>query len=105
MTEQKELPQIDFTTFVLSLASSVQIQLGLVPDPTTQKTIKNFAMAKQTIDLLDILKEKTKGNLNEQEEKLFGDLLYSIRMQYVSMTKGGTSTDPAETPQAKVEDK
>lgn len=83
----KDYPKIDFTTFLLSLASSVQIQLGLVPDPTSKQISKNFPMAQQTIDLLDILKEKTKGNLNAQEEKLFEDLLFNLRMQYVALTK------------------
>ena len=77
------LPQIDFSTFVLSLNSSVLVQLGLIEDPATGQKSKNLPMAKQTIDLLSMLEEKTKGNLTEQEENILKNLLYELRMLYV----------------------
>lgn len=77
------LPQIDFSTFVLSLNSSVLVQLGLIEDPATGQKSKNLPMAKQTIDLLSMLEEKTKGNLNEQEANILKNLLYELRMLYV----------------------
>ena len=64
------LPEIDFTHFILSLSSSVLIQLGEIQDPFTQKSAKNLPSAKQTIDLIGMLKEKTKGNLTPEEEKI-----------------------------------
>lgn len=77
------LPQIDFSTFVLSLNSSVLVQLGLIDDPATGQRSKNLPMAKQTINLLSMLEEKTKGNLNEQEANILKNLLYELRMLYV----------------------
>ena len=77
------LPEIDFTNFVLSLSTSALIQLGDVPDPFTQKTDKNLPLAKQTIDLIGMLKEKTKGNLSSEEGKVVEYVLYDLRMRYV----------------------
>jgi hypothetical protein len=77
------LPQIDFSTFVLSLNSSVLVQLGLIEDPATGQKGKNLPMAKQTIDLLSMLEEKTQGNLSEQEANILKNLLYELRLLYV----------------------
>lgn len=76
--------EINFSTFVLSLASSVQINLGLIPHPATNKPELNLTSAKQTIDILGMLDEKTKGNLNPNEDRLFKQVLFELRMQYVS---------------------
>jgi hypothetical protein len=77
------LPKIDFSTFVLSLNSSILVQLGLIEDPVAGQKSKNMAMAKQTIDLLSLLEEKTKGNLTEQEENILKNILYELRLLYV----------------------
>lgn len=77
--------ELNFTTFVLSLASSVQIALGIVPNPLTQKVEKHLASAKQTIDILGILQEKTKGNLADDENKLLQQVLYELRVQYLEV--------------------
>jgi hypothetical protein len=80
------LPPIDFPTFVLSLATSAQVHLGAVPNPTTGKEERNLGMAKETIDLLAILKDKTKGNLTDEEERLFEHVLYDLRMMYIEQS-------------------
>ena len=82
-SQEGPLPEIDFTNFILSLSTSAFIQLGEVPDPFTQKTNKNLPLAKQTIDLIGMLKEKTKGNLSPEEEKVIEYVLYDLRMRYV----------------------
>lgn len=82
-SEMKDMPPINFITFVLSLASSVQFHLGLIPNPTTGKLEVSLPMAKQTIDVLDMLQEKTKGNLDEHESRLIEQLLYELRLQYL----------------------
>lgn len=82
-----QMPPLNFAAFIYSLASSALIHLGQVPDPVTQKTAKNLQLAKQTIDILGLLKEKTKGNLDDDEEQLFKNLLYELRMKYVSQGK------------------
>ncbi|MBI5299647.1 MAG: DUF1844 domain-containing protein [Deltaproteobacteria bacterium] len=81
------MPQIDFTTFILSLASSVQVHMGAVPDPTTKTTTKNLTMAQQTIDIINLLSEKTKGNLTAEEGKILEQVLYSLRMQFIEANK------------------
>ncbi len=79
------LPEITFSSFIISLSSSAFIYLGEMPDPTTGQTAKNLPLAKQTIDLLGLLREKTRGNLLEEEERLFEHLLYDLRMRYVKV--------------------
>lgn len=88
--EQDHSPQdfeINFPTFILSLASSVQISLGLIPHPQTKKAEVNLIAAKQTIDILGMLEEKTKGNLNADEANILKQILFELRMQYVECSK------------------
>lgn len=77
------LPPLDFTTFILSLSSSVLMNLGLVENPVTKKTEKELPVAKQTIDLIELMQEKTKGNLSEDESGLLVNVLHELRMLYV----------------------
>ena len=81
------LPEINFTNFIFSLSTSALIQLGEIQDPLTQQQqAKNLPLAKQTIDLIGMLKEKTKGNLTPDEERLIESALYDLRMRYVKAT-------------------
>ena len=82
-TEADPSIPIDFTTFVLSLSSSAAYHLGLAPHPESNDTCANLPMAKQTIDILALLQEKTKGNLNGEEERLLAEILYNLRMTFV----------------------
>jgi hypothetical protein len=77
------VPEITFSTFVYSLSTSVLVHLGEIPEPITEKIDKNLPLAKQTIDILGILQEKTKGNLTHEEENLLDSFLYDLRMRYV----------------------
>ncbi|WP_456324730.1 DUF1844 domain-containing protein [Desulfonauticus submarinus] len=81
--KELHLPKVDFSTFIISLSSSALVHLGEVPEPESGKTQPNLDLAKQTIDVLGILEEKTKGNLTVQEEKLLRDVLFDLRMKYV----------------------
>ncbi len=81
--EEGPLPEIDFKNFILSLSTSALIQLGEIQDPFTQKVNKSLPLAKQTIDLIGMLKEKTKGNLSPEEGKIVEYVLYDLRMKYV----------------------
>ena len=83
------LPDIDFSTFVLSLASSALMHLGEIPDPTSGAKSKDLPLAKQTIDIVAMLHEKTKGNLDAAEENLLQSVLYDLRVKYVDAQKGG----------------
>ncbi|HEY8076722.1 MAG TPA: DUF1844 domain-containing protein [Labilithrix sp.] len=81
------LPPIDFATFTLSLAHSARMHLGEEPNPETNKVETNFAVAKQNIDILAMLEDKTKGNLSGDEERLLAQVLFDLRMRYVERTK------------------
>lgn len=85
--KKSESAVIDFTTFILSLASSIQIHLGLIENPATKKIDADMVAARQTIDILSLLKEKTKGNLSDEEERLLDYVLYDLRMKFVEMSK------------------
>jgi hypothetical protein len=82
-TKSYTLPKIDFSTFVLSLNSSALVQLGLIEDPASGEKTKNLPLAKQTIDLLAMLEDKTRGNLTRDEDNILKSLLYELRMLYV----------------------
>lgn len=78
------LPRIDFATFVLSLAASAMMHLGQMPGPDGEKRERaDLAMAQQTIDTLEMLLEKTRGNLDADEERLLQSVLYEVRMSFV----------------------
>lgn len=86
--EEKPPPDIDFSTFIFSLSTAAQFHLGDVSDPGTGESHENLPMAKQTIDILGMLENKTKGNLTDPEAKLLEGLLYSLRMRYIEKTRG-----------------
>jgi hypothetical protein len=77
----------DFKFFVTTLALQTSIALGRVPNPTTNKIEEDLNQAKLIIDTLGMLKEKTKGNLTDEETELLDNLLYELRMQYASKNK------------------
>ena len=77
------LPKIDFATFIISLNSSALVQLGVLDDPTTGEKSKNLPVAKQTIDVLGMLEEKTQGNLSADEANMLKSILYDLRLLYV----------------------
>jgi hypothetical protein len=85
------LPTIDFATFILSLSHSALMHLGEAPHPDTNKVEANLPLAKQNIDLLGLLDEKTKGNLTGDEERLLAQVLFDLRMRYVERSKGAAS--------------
>lgn len=78
-----DYPPITFTNFVLSLSTSALFHFGDFPDSEGGKAQKNLPAAKQTIDILDMINEKTKGNLNENENSLIQGVLYELKMRYV----------------------
>lgn len=80
-------PPVDFPTFVLSLASSAAYHMGGFQDPVSGKTSVNLDLAKQSIDILAILEEKTKGNLTGDEQKLLTNSLYDLRLNFVEALK------------------
>ena len=87
--EAGDLPKPDFAGFLISLGSSAFVHMGLVPDPETGKTrTPNLAIARQTIDMIELLEEKTRGNLSDDEVSLLRNLLTDLRMRFVSASRG-----------------
>ncbi len=78
--------KITFDNFIMSLAQTAYVQLGIIEDPFNKQKSKELKDAKNTIDLIEMLKEKTKGNLTEEEQKLIEDVLYDLRMKYLYET-------------------
>ena len=83
----ERLPPVDFVTFVLSLYHSARMHLGDAPDPEGGSTRVELPLARQTIDLVGLLQEKTRGNLTGEEERIVGQALYDLRMRYVEVAK------------------
>src|SRR5215472_15906225 len=81
------LPSVDFTTFILSLSHSALMHLGEAANPETNEVAKNLPLARQTIDLIGMIEEKTKGNLTGNEERLIGQILFDLRMRCVELEK------------------
>jgi hypothetical protein len=105
---KQSLPEIDFATFVLSLASNALVHLGELPEPgegggdgegggvsededadiSTSARERNLPLARQTIEILAMLEQKTRGNLDAAEANLLGGVLYDLRMKFVDAAKG-----------------
>ncbi len=87
--EEDMPPQTDFKFFVTTLAIQATIFMGVMVNPATNQKEENLPQAKFIIDTLDMLKNKTKGNLDKEEETLLDNVLYELHMQYVAKEKGG----------------
>ena len=85
--DKPRIPEASFSLFISSLVTQALISLGEVKNPFSEKSEKNLDQAKFTIDTLDIIKEKTKGNLAEDEAKLLDTALYDLRMRYIEKSK------------------
>ncbi len=78
-------PGINFSTFLFSLNSSALYNLGVVECPDTGEKVVNLTIAKQTIDIIGMLQEKTIGNLSIEEANLIKNILHDLRMMYVNI--------------------
>ncbi|MFQ5927334.1 MAG: DUF1844 domain-containing protein [Terriglobia bacterium] len=78
-------PKMDFRTLLLSLSTSAMYQLGLVGDPNAPPPPPDFDAARQTIDMIAVLEEKTRNNLSSDEKQLLQQVLYELRMAYVGL--------------------
>ena len=88
-TQEDYFPEVTFSSFVLSLSTTVMYHLGDFPDPATNKAEKNLAAAKQTIDMLNMIKIKTAGNLDTDEKDLLEGILYELMLRYVKEMEAG----------------
>lgn len=85
--EQEPLPEINFSTFIISLSTQALMHLGEIPNPLSGKSETDTPVAKQTIDILGMLEAKTRGNRDAGEERLIEDVLFDLRMKYVEAVK------------------
>lgn len=88
MAEERKSNML-FMSLVLSLSQAAMQQMGKVTNPLTGKIERNLEQAKVTIDMMEMLKERTKGNLVKEEEKLISETLATLQLNYVDEVKKG----------------
>jgi len=81
--------EVTFSSLVLMFGTTALVQLGVAPNPGSGQKTPDLVQAKQIIDLLGVLQEKTKGNLSAEESGLLDSLLFDLRMRYLEATKPG----------------
>lgn len=98
--DEKKLYEIQFVQLIFSLKTSAIMQLGKIANPLTGKIERNLNEAKYTIDMLNMIKEKTKGNLTSDEQKIIDDAVFELQMNYIDEVKkdeeGKKETKPKE---------
>ena len=95
-SKRHRVQPITFSSFVISLSTATLVHFGEMHDPITGKKERNLFLARQNIDLLGMLKEKTKGNLTSDEEQLIDDALFKLRMRYVELCKQEQAAEQTE---------
>ena len=85
--EQEPPPELNFSTFVISLSTQALMHLGEIGNPISGNAETDVPMAKQMIDILVMLRDKTRGNLDPNENRLMEDILFDLRMKYVEAVK------------------
>jgi hypothetical protein len=87
MTDAPNQGPVDFGTFVLSLGSSALVHLGEIQHPDSSEAKENLLVARQVIDLLAMLEDKTRGNLTPEEARFLSDLLADLRLKFVEKNR------------------
>ena len=87
--DASQLPPADFTMLVTMFSTQAMVSLGIVPSPDSGKPEPNLPLAKHFIDLLGVLKDKTRANLTGHESNLLEGSLHELRMAYVELSKPG----------------
>jgi hypothetical protein len=95
--ERPQLPPVDFSAFIAELGTTALAYLGGFQNPETKEILVDLEMAKRTIDTIDLLKEKTEGNLTAPESNLLDNTLYNLRMTYIRMANNPPSPPTPET--------
>lgn len=90
------LPPVEFTTFIGNLASTAYAYMGGIRDPKTKKPVVQLDLAKHTIDTIEMLQEKTRGNLTAPEKNFFENTLYNLRMTYIRMVNNPSTEEKTE---------
>lgn len=98
--EKTGVPEASFPSLILTLAAGALQHMGLIESPVTKKREKNLKLAKHTVDTLGMLKKKTKGNLQKEEEKLLDELVHDLRVKYVRAKGKGDMKESKDEEQA-----
>lgn len=98
-TQNPHESQTSFLAFVMSLATTAAVHFGDIEDPSLGSTQRNLPAAAQMIDLLAMLQQKTKGNLDAEEQRFLDQVLYELRMRYVSVMQEGDGTSEQSAPE------
>ena len=85
--ENPPLPEVNFSSLIFSLSSSALLHIGEIADPQTGQKRVDLPMAKHSIDIISMLKDKTKGNLDDEEQKFIDSILTDLRLRYVKAVK------------------
>ena len=101
--ERPQLPPVDFSAFIAELGTTAFAYLGGLQNPETKEVFVDLEMAKRTIDTIDLLKEKTKGNLTAPESNLLDNTLYNLRMTYIRIANNPPSPSTPETSESESE--
>jgi len=104
MAEEPKLNML-FMSIVLSLSQAAMQHMGKITNPLTGKIDRNLEQAKVTVDMLEMLKEKTKGNLVKDEEKLINETLATLQLNYVDEAKKGEEEKKEEKEEKQEEQK
>ena len=83
MPGETPLPEVTFLTFIMSLNTACLVQLGEIPEPSSGEIQKDLTLARHTIETLRMLRDKTRGNLDEEEERLLEAVLCDLKLRYV----------------------
>lgn len=105
--QNDEIGKVLFANLVMMLSSSAMQQLGKLVNPLTNKTEINLEAAQLTIDMLEMLKDKTRGNLDKDEENMLGGILSSLQMNFVetSETAARNATKDGKKQEARADEK
>jgi len=96
--EANEKQQFLFTQLVLMFHTATMHQLGKIKNPVTGAIERDLAAAQNSIDILDMLKEMTKGNLQEQENRLLSTVIQELKLNYVDEANKGPEPETMKSP-------
>lgn len=96
--ETQQLPPVDFISYLANLVETGRLYLEGIPNPETNEVVTNFPLVKHIIDTIEMLEEKTKGNLTAPEANFLANTLYELRMGYVRAISRQEAAAQEETP-------
>ena len=103
--EAQQIPPVDFIGYLANLVETGRLYLEGIPNPETDEVVTNLPLVKHIIDTIEMLEEKTKGNLTAPEANFLANTLYELRMGYVRAINRQETATQAETPTEETEER